>query len=286
MQHLEMTADELVSALLGLAETETVCILDSCGVGHLGSHLLIAGIEPISVNEISGKTVEETLSFFNEAISEKSIASIFTISYDFGKRLLNISSEKADGIEPDIFLAQFDTLIIHDYNTGKTNIVGNADRFDDIQSKLISNTGKFNSGFPLLDVEVRSNFTKAEYLSAIAIIKEQIRDGNTYQTNLTQQLSAKLPDGLTPQIIFHRLRRDHPAPFAAFIKRLNSTVVSASPERFFRIDAATRKISTSPIKGTRPRGANPTEDAALRDALLNSEKDRAENTMKIGRAHV
>jgi para-aminobenzoate synthetase component 1 len=280
MQRIEMTADELVSALLELAATETVCILDSCGVNHLGSHLLIASIEPISVNEVSGKSVEETLLIFNEATSKKNTASIFTISYDFGKRLLNISSEKPDSSEPDVFLAQFDKLIIHDYDTGITNIAGNADKVDFVGSKLI-NAGEIKTELPRSEATVHSDFTRAEYLSSIENIKEQIREGNTYQTNLTQQLSAKLADGVTPQIIFDRLRHDHPAPFAAFIKRLNSTVVSASPERFFRIDGATRKISTSPIKGTRPRGQNTAEDATLRHALLNSEKDRAENTMIV-----
>lgn len=289
MQQLDLNADQLVAALLTLSENETVCLLDSCGVAHLNSHLLIAGIEPVSADEISGKTVEETLSLFDVALCEKDNASIFTISYDFGKRLLNTSSERSDSTEPEIFLARFDTLIIHDYNTGLTNIAGRAEKFDAIRSKLLSQSGKFNSDFPHADVEVHSNFTRAEYLSAIETIKEQIRDGNTYQTNLTQQLSANLPDGLTPQVIFDRLRNDHPAPFAAFIKRLDSTAVSISPERFFRLDIGgnptSRKgasiITTSPIKGTRPRGTNPTEDAALRQDLLTSEKDRAENTMIV-----
>jgi para-aminobenzoate synthetase component 1 len=92
-------------------------------------------------------------------------------------------------------------------------------------------------------------------------------------------LSATLPDNLTPEIIFDRLRHGHPAPFASFIKRPESTVISASPERFFRVDD--QRITTAPIKGTRPRGKNADEDAALRNELLTSEKDRAENTMIV-----
>ena len=281
MQRIDISADELVSALLQIAASETVSILDSCGVHHLGSHLLIAGIKPISSHEIAGKEPERTLTFLDEALRAKDLASIFTISYDFGKRLLNISPERFVNKEPDIFLAQFDSLIVHDYYTGITNIVGNADRFDFIRSILVANTGKFDPEVSAAETTVQSNFTRTEYLSAIDAIKEQIRNGNTYQTNLTQQLSAQLPEGLTPQVIFHRLRLDHPAPFAAFITRLDSTVVSASPERFFNVDSKMRKISTSPIKGTRPRGADFVEDSALRQALLNSEKDRAENTMIV-----
>ena len=281
MQLIEMTADDLISALLALAAEETVCILDSCGVDHLGSHLLIAGIGPVLVKEISGESADASLSFLDAALSQKDLASIFTISYDLGKKLHNISSKKLDRSEPDIFIAQFDTLIIHDYDTGLTKIECDPEKFDALRAKLFSSKGKFDREIAHSDVEVRSDFTRNEYLSTIETIKEQIREGNTYQTNLTHQLSAKLPCGLSPEIIFHRLRCDHPAPFAAFINRQDSTVVSASPERFFHVDGATRKISTSPIKGTRPRGTNPAEDAALRDSLLASEKDRAENTMIV-----
>ena len=90
-------------------------------------------------------------------------------------------------------------------------------------------------------------------------------------------MSAKLPDELTPEQVFWRLRRDHPAPFSAFIKRRSSTVVSASPERFFRIEDG--KITASPVKGTRPRtGA---DDDRMRRDLVASEKDIAENTMIV-----
>ncbi|MEQ1646800.1 MAG: anthranilate synthase component I family protein, partial [Pyrinomonadaceae bacterium] len=106
-----------------------------------------------------------------------------------------------------------------------------------------------------------------------------------YQTNLTQQLTVTLDEELTPQMIFYRLRQQHPAPFSAFITRSDSTVISASPERFFRVDGGSDadrfRITTSPIKGTRPRGTTDPEDAALRTELLTSPKDRAENTMIV-----
>ena len=278
-----MTADELVSALLALSKSETVCILDSCGVGHLGSHLVVAGIEPVETLEISNDDPNATLSILDEKLSGE-LAAIFTISYDFGLKLLGIEQRNklfAGESEPDVFLARFDAFIVHDYNAGTTNLVGNTKRFESVKNKLVASARHETRDFPADRSAVISNFTKAEYLAAIETIKERIRSGDTYQTNLTQQLTAKLSDELTPEIHFHRLRRDHPAPFAAFIKRLDSTVVSASPERFFCIDSKRQTITTSPIKGTRPRGQTPAEDTALRQELLNSPKDRAENTMIV-----
>lgn len=275
---LDLTADQLMGALLSVAADETVCILDSCGVGYLGSHLLIAGIRPRHVAELSNADANVTLGKLNELL-ESGMAAIFTISYDFGRKLLNIGYEASD--EPDIFAALFDVLIVHDYQTGMTRLAGNAEHFPAIEHKLRRRRA-FPEKVPVRTT-VTSNFTKGDYLAAIEVIQERIRCGDTYQTNITQQLTADLPSGLTPEMAFARLRRGHPAPFSAFIKVGNSTVVSASPERFFKVtrNGPSRLISTSPIKGTRPRGRTPADDVRLRDELLTSEKDRAENTMIV-----
>ena len=90
MHEISFSADRLVAALLELSKNETVCILDSCGVGHLGSHLLVAGILPEDGVEISGDDPEEVLRSFDDKMSSKAFASIFTIYYDFGYKLQKI----------------------------------------------------------------------------------------------------------------------------------------------------------------------------------------------------
>lgn len=305
MQTLEISADELISSLLSFSESEPVCILDSCGVGHLGSHLLIAGIDPVEVLEISDEEPSAVLAKLDKKLSND-LATVFTVSYDFGEKLAGLPKGvdlPTAYIDPDVFVASFDVLIVHDYDTGETTLTGNSDKFSVIAAKLHDSNANFRSDISNFKSEisdskttVTSNFTKPEYLAAIEAIKERIRCGDTYQTNLTQQLTAPLDDELTPQMIFHRLRQQHPAPFASFIKRLDSTVVSASPERFFHIngelaqttggnptcrEGVPSRITTSPIKGTRPRGTTPNGDAALRHELLTSPKDLAENTMIV-----
>jgi para-aminobenzoate synthetase component 1 len=282
MREIEFSADQLVSVLLKLSEQEQVCLLDSCGISNLGSHLLIAGIKPLEVYEFTTDDAEKTLKFFDEKVSSENLASIFTIGYDFGLKLENIKSrEKGYPIisEPDIFLAAFDSLIIHDYNTGKTHLTGNKKRFDEIEKILRLTVGENFEIDPSGKSSITSNFTRDAYVAAVKEIQERIRRGDTYQTNLTQQLRARLPENLTAQKIFWQLRKSHPAPFAAFLKRNNDYAVSISPERFFTVQ--NRIISTSPIKGTRPRGATTEEDLHLRNELLNSEKDLAENTMIV-----
>lgn len=282
MYEINITADELVASLLRISETEYVCLLDSCGVGHLGSHLLIAGIDPVETAEISNNDPAETLAKIDEYTSSE-LACIFSISYDFGQKLLGLETIKKefDGVvEPDLFMASFDVVVVHDYDARKTFLTGNDEKFDTISENLSANVKTMEIDAATLTVDVTSNFTSPSYVAAIETIKERIRSGDTYQTNLTQQLTASLPDDLSPQQIFWRLRRHHPAPFAAFLRRHDSTVVSASPERFFKVDDD-HTISTSPIKGTRPRGSTADEDNALRNELLTSKKDLAENTMIV-----
>ncbi|MEP6705375.1 MAG: aminodeoxychorismate synthase component I, partial [Acidobacteriota bacterium] len=167
--------------------------------------------------------------------------------------------------------------------SGRTFFVGNNEA---AFSEIVDLIRKPRTEATSLDVApektgpVVSNFTQAEYVAAVEYIQEHIRSGDTYQTNLTQQMRCNLATRSTAESIYWRLRRDHPAPFSAFLRRPTSTVVSASPERFFR---TTRKggIESSPIKGTRRRGATVEDDLRLRAELLASAKDRAENTMIV-----
>ncbi|MEP6849095.1 MAG: aminodeoxychorismate synthase component I [Acidobacteriota bacterium] len=277
MHRLNLSADELILRLLEISKSEPVCILDSCGVGHLGSHLLIAGVRPSEVHEITNDDPSETLTFLDEKLSSEK-AAIFTLSYDLGLKLEHIHSRHETTEEPDVFLALFDALIVHYYDTGETHLIGDLSVFDDIEKLLRSVPFERDQG-GTPNATFASNFTHDTYLDSIDDIKERIRRGDTYQTNLTQRLTVSLSPATFPQAIFHNLRRDNPAPFAAFIQRKDSTVISASPERFFRVEGDA--ITTSPIKGTRPRGTNASEDEALKNELLSSEKDIAENTMIV-----
>jgi len=285
VREIEFSADQLITALLKLSEQEAVCLLDSCGVSYLNSHLLIAGIKPRETFEITNKDVHRTLEFLDDKFSNSDLAYIFSISYEFGLKLENIEPRPKEfpaAREPDVFLAAFDCLIVHDYDTGATCLTGNEKRFDEIERILrnLRNTEDVNFEIDLIpESNVSSNFTCKDYIQTIEKIQEHIRRGDTYQTNLTQQLRAELPENLNARKIFRRLRKNHPAPFAAFLKRENDYVVSISPERFVKIQNSS--IEASPIKGTRPRGITPEEDLQLRKELLSSEKDLAENVMIV-----
>ncbi|MBE0465799.1 MAG: aminodeoxychorismate synthase component I [Candidatus Desulforudis sp.] len=126
---------------------------------------------------------------------------------------------------------------------------------------------------------VRSSFSRPDYLEAVYRVKEYIAAGDVYQVNLAQRFSV--PWTGAPGALFARLCRSNPAPFAALVSGPGFAVVSASPERFLHLDPRSGLVHTRPIKGTRPRGATPADDARLARELQASAKDRAEHVMIV-----
>jgi para-aminobenzoate synthetase component 1 len=125
---------------------------------------------------------------------------------------------------------------------------------------------------------LRSSFTHSGYLEAVARVREYIMAGDIFQANVSQRFEAPLLE--SPWALYGRLRARNAAPFAAYLDFPEAVVLSASPERFLRVDVAGH-VETRPIKGTRPRGVGPEHDAALGQALVESAKDRAENLMIV-----
>ena len=127
-------------------------------------------------------------------------------------------------------------------------------------------------------LDVRSSFTRAQYLDAVTRVREYILAGDIFQANLSQRFEAPLTE--SPWDLYRRMRTRNAAPFAAFFETPAVAVISASPERFLRVDER-GYVETRPIKGTMPRGFGPEHDGLLGQALSESEKDRAENLMIV-----
>lgn len=121
--------------------------------------------------------------------------------------------------------------------------------------------------------------SREEYLAKVRRAQAEIAEGNTYEVCLTTSLSART-DSIDPLEAYLRLRSGSPAPFASFLRFPGFAVASTSPERFLELTADGR-MRAEPIKGTRGRSVDAATDAALREELRSSEKDRAENIMIV-----
>lgn len=132
------------------------------------------------------------------------------------------------------------------------------------------------SQFVVLD-DVRPNLAFAAYARAFDIVQHYIRAGDCYQINLAMRFSA--PCIGHPWPLYLALRRRSPAPYAGWMNFPFGQVLSSSPESFLSLKAG--EVTTRPIKGTRPRGADAKEDERLSMELAASAKDRAENLMIV-----
>lgn len=311
------TSDNLVRALLALSSHRRLSLLDSGGAGDSSTSYLIAGFDPFEIIEARGDQISITrrdeeknlpimqgdpLELLDNRLAEYQVehpltehlpaagACIATFSYELVHRMerLRLNSAPRLSDEPDVVLAFYDTLVIHDYGKGLTQVVtvGDPRRLSEtsdalFEALIVADKKREAAISPVQSVA--SNLTRDEYLAAVLKIKEHIAAGDIYQANLTQQLTCALAEDSRPEDVFLRLRRDHPAQFAAFIRRTEDVVVSASPERFLHVETLedTRVVEAWPIKGTRARGNSLEEDATLRAELLQSEKDRAENIMIV-----
>ena len=133
-----------------------------------------------------------------------------------------------------------------------------------------------------------SDVARSGYADAVRRVKSAIRDGETFQANVSQRLTA--PAAVHPVDAYDALRRANPAPYSGLVEfggRPNGVdLVSASPELLLAYEPtddpkAGVRLVTEPIAGTRPRGDTPATDAALSDELTGDSKERAEHAMVV-----
>lgn len=109
-------------------------------------------------------------------------------------------------------------------------------------------------------------------------VKGLIAAGDFYQANLTFRAHfAFLGD---PLALYATLRKHSAGRYSAYIDDGARHILSFSPELFFAV-APNGTITAKPMKGTAPRGGDTATDAAEREGLLKSEKNRAENLMIV-----
>jgi anthranilate synthase component 1 len=127
------------------------------------------------------------------------------------------------------------------------------------------------------DAQVRSNFERERFLAAVERIREYIYAGDAFQIVLSQRFER--PVDVTGFSIYRGLRAVNPSPYMYYMAFRDFEVVGSSPEPLVTVSG--RQALTRPIAGTRPRGANPAEDAVLAEEMLADEKERAEHLMLV-----
>lgn len=200
---------------------------------------------------------------------------------------------------PDCHVGFYDSVVVFDHRLGQTSVVSTGLDADGSRSeeharrrtefwkqalarsrsdeavRSPSKDGGRDKGF------LHSNISEAGFITAVERAQRYIRAGDIYQVNLSQRLTAAYSS--SGWELFERLCSVSPSPFSAYLDcddgtpRCRFQIASSSPELFLRLSGS--HIQTKPIKGTRPRDAEPTRDAQLAYELQTSTKELAELVM-------
>ncbi|MGF1546738.1 MAG: aminodeoxychorismate synthase component I [Thiotrichales bacterium] len=204
--------------------------------------------------------------------------------YDLGRRIERLPTYARDDERlPELAFGIYDWALVVDHVAQRATLVGSG-RDPRTAERWAARVARFSAAASSVSRvpfhvagEVRTALGFADYAAAFARIKHYIREGDCYQVNFAQRFSVGCSGD--PWLAYRRLRRLNPAPFAAYLNLPFAQVLSASPERFLRVDAGV--VTTQPIKGTRPRSRDPMLDRLRADELRESIKDRAENVMIV-----
>lgn len=121
------------------------------------------------------------------------------------------------------------------------------------------------------------SISKKDYLLKVKRIKEYLLSGDTYEINFTCKYRFNFYGN--PIALYCSLKEKQRVSYGAFIKSGLKSILSLSPELFFKLKDG--RITVKPMKGTIKRGRTLDEDSLLANSLKNNEKDRAENLMIV-----
>lgn len=216
-------------------------------------------------------------------------------SYDLGRDLEKLPSHAInDKNYPLLMLGLYDIVLSFDHFQKRAWIISSGLPEEDLELRkkranqrlewcenLLKQpvVKKFPSE-PIVSLEnIVSNFSEKTYIQAVKKIIGYILAGDIFEANLSQRFECKLSNDVMPLDLYQRIRKLNPAPFSAYLKFKDISIVSSSPERFLKL--YDRKVEARPIKGTIKRSMDLNEDIQLAQTLLSSAKDKAENTMIV-----
>jgi para-aminobenzoate synthetase component I len=205
-------------------------------------------------------------------------------AYDLARRFERLPARADDGEKmPEMAVGIYDWAVVVDHLERRSWLVGQGRdpetdwKWDGLMARF-SAPGIERARKPFrITAPLASNLSRAAYAERFRRVIDYIHSGDCYQINLAQRFAA--PAAGDPWLAYQALRIINPAPYSAFLNTPYGAVLSASPERFLKVDRG--RVETRPIKGTRPRAGHPRLDAGLAAELQASAKDRAENVMIV-----
>ncbi|MCB9781261.1 MAG: anthranilate synthase component I family protein [Alphaproteobacteria bacterium] len=215
------------------------------------------------------------------------------IGYDLVRRLerVRVDGPKAGPATPDASWVAPRSLLVFDHSTRRVALLH--DGTDEERAALRRDVVFALRGAvptrraPGAYATPQATFEQAAFEAAVRRVKEEITAGEVFQLVLSARLEGACD--LDPFEVYRALRLLNPSPYMFFCRLPGRTLpdgrdgalhcIGSSPEALVRLHGRTATLR--PIAGTRPRGADPAQDAALADELLADAKELAEHVMLV-----
>ena len=233
------------------------------------------------LDQVTVKGIKSDLPFAGGAIG--------FAGYDMIGLYENIGEIPEDTIgTPDMHFFIYESYLIFDHKKEKVYVVEDniySGRDNDAVRQVLGQvvtslqTQAPNEFTPqaLQALQFSNHIEKEVFMDMVAKAKKLIREGDMFQCVLSQRFSADFEGD--PLDYYRNLRVTNPSNYLYFYDFGDYQVIGASPESL--VSVKNGEVVTNPIAGTRPRGANEAEDAALADELSHDIKETAEHRMLV-----
>lgn len=277
---------DLPAVLRALAAEPGVFLLDSSD-GRGWSYL---GVRPSRV--WSGRTLADWEDFRREARPQIGCSRVTdvpfpqglvgAVSYDFGLLLEGIVSRHSDELAglPLFSFGYYDSVLAVDHIQGEAFLCGLPGSLSWKILKAALKAGVVNPRCEtvLTSMVPGTDHDEADYVQLVLRALELIRAGEIYEVNGSRRFALPFCGSSEEGVdLYQRLRANSPVPYGGYWSAGPLKILSASPELFLGLKAG--RVSTRPMKGTRPRSADPSEDERYRRELEESGKEKAELLM-------
>lgn len=279
-----------IGAYLALAAPGAACLLESVEHGGRLSRYSFIGTDYLESRVFEAtdhlhdavRAFVASYAFAGDAVALGGALVVF--SYDAARPIAHLPAREGDApAMPAAYVAIPATWLIFDHLTHTLTLWGCGSNAELVDQRLGTLVERLLAAAPRLIAPVRgvgaisASMEREEYLRHVARVKTHIYDGDVYQLQLGIRFGVDLEGHALD--LYRALRRRNPSPYMFFVETPYGELLGASPEFLVRLEGRNARIR--PLAGTRPRGSDEAQDAAIAHELLANEKERAEHVMLV-----
>ena len=271
-----------IAAYAALAVPGASCLLESVEGGGRISRYSFIGIDYLDTREFQddGALIPSVRAF----VEAHGCDALVAFAYDAARSYARLPArEPSEPQMPAAYVAIPRTWLIFDHFTDSLTITTRAAEAAQAHRIIDRCVDRLLAQTPMLPAPVRAtgpmraSLERGAYLERASRVKRYITDGEVYQLQLGIRFSAPFEGSAFD--LYRAIRSRNPSPYMFFVDAPFGRLLGASPEFLVRLEG--RRARIRPLAGTRPRGADENEDAAIAGELLNDPKERAEHVMLV-----